>query len=43
VTYHLEADLRFPIPSFVKQRLAVRITHTALQDLKKRVEGARAT
>ena len=43
VTYHLEADLRVPLPSFVKRRAAVMITHAALQDLKKRVEGAPAT
>ncbi len=42
VTYHLEADLRVPLPSFVKRRAAVMITHAALQDLKARVEGARA-
>ena len=43
VTYHLEADLRVPLPSFVKRRAAVMITHAALQDLKKRVESAPAT
>jgi ribosome-associated toxin RatA of RatAB toxin-antitoxin module len=43
VTYHLEADLRIPLPSFVKRRAAVMITHAALHDLKVRVEGARAT
>ena len=43
VTYHLEADLRFPLPSFVKRRAAVMITHTALHDLKARVEGTRST
>jgi uncharacterized membrane protein len=43
VTYHLEADLRVPLPSFVKRRAAVMITHAALQDLKKRVEAAPAT
>ena len=42
VTYHLEADLRIPLPSFVKRRAAVMITHAALHDLKARVEGARA-
>jgi hypothetical protein len=43
VMYHLEADLRVPLPSFVKRRAAVMITHSALQDLKKRVESARPT
>jgi len=43
VTYHLEADLRIPLPSFVKRRAAVMITHAALHDLKARVEGARTT
>ena len=42
VTYHLEADLRIPLPSFVKRRAAVMITHAALHDLKVRVEGAPA-
>lgn len=42
VTYHLEADLRVPLPSFVKRRAAVMITHAALQELKARVEGAQA-
>jgi Polyketide cyclase / dehydrase and lipid transport len=41
VTYHLEADLRIPLPSFVKRRAAVMITHTALRELKTRVEGTR--
>jgi len=40
VTYHLEADLRIPLPSFVKRRAAVMITHTALRELKARVEGS---
>jgi uncharacterized membrane protein len=39
VTYHLEAEVRIPIPSFVKRRAAVMITHTALRELKARVEG----
>jgi hypothetical protein len=41
VTYHLEAEVRIPIPSFVKRRAAVMITHTALRELKARVEGGR--
>ena len=41
VTYHLEAEVRIPLPSFVKRRAAVMITHTALRELKARVEGSR--
>ena len=40
VTYRLEADLKIPIPTFVKRRAAVMITHTALRELKARVEAA---
>ncbi len=39
VTYHLDAEVRIPLPSFVKRRAAVIITHTALRELKARVEG----
>ena len=39
VTYYLEADLKIPIPTFVKRRAAVMITHTALRELKARVEA----
>lgn len=38
VTYELEAELRLPLPGFVKRRAEVRIIHTALRDLKARVE-----
>ena len=41
VTYHLEAEVRIPLPSFVKRRAAVMITHTALRELKARVERSR--
>ncbi len=38
VTYELEVELRLPIPALVKRRAEVRIIHTALRDLKARVE-----
>jgi hypothetical protein len=40
VTYHLEAELKLPIPGFVKRRAEGRIMHTALRQLKARVEAA---
>ena len=40
VTYHLEAALKLPIPGFVKRRAEGRIMHTALRQLKARVEAA---
>ena len=42
VTYHLEAQLKLPIPGFVKRRAEGRIMHTALRELKARVEAAHA-
>ena len=39
VTYHLEAELIFPLPGFVKDRARGFILHTALKDLKGRVES----
>ena len=42
VTYHLEAELKLPIPGFVKRRAEGLIMHTALRDLKTRVEAAYA-
>lgn len=38
VTYHLEVDLKFPLPGFVKQRAAARIISTALRELRSRAE-----
>ncbi|MCB0986765.1 MAG: SRPBCC family protein [Microthrixaceae bacterium] len=38
VTYQLEADLIVPIPGFIKRRTQGRIMHTALRELKSRVE-----
>jgi len=40
VTYHLEAELKVPIPGFVKRRAQSRIMHAALRQLKDRVEAA---
>lgn len=41
VTYELEAELVLPLPGFVKRRTSHKITHTALRELKARVEGGR--
>ncbi|MGH9069485.1 MAG: SRPBCC family protein [Acidimicrobiales bacterium] len=38
VVYHLDVELQVPIPGFVKRRAEGRIIHTALGDLKARVE-----
>jgi uncharacterized membrane protein len=43
VTYHLEVDLKFPVPGFIKQRAAARIVGTALRQLRDRVETVAAT
>jgi ribosome-associated toxin RatA of RatAB toxin-antitoxin module len=39
ITYHLEVELRVPIPGFIKLRAASRIMSTALRELKARVES----
>ncbi len=39
VTYHLEVELRVPIPGFIKLRAASRIVATALRELEARVES----
>ena len=39
VTYHLEAELRVPIPGFIKMRATSRIMSTAMRELKARVES----
>ncbi|MHB8263313.1 MAG: SRPBCC family protein [Acidimicrobiales bacterium] len=39
VTYTLEVDLKVPLPGFVKRRAQSRIVHSALEDLKARVES----
>ncbi|NNE74376.1 MAG: SRPBCC family protein [Acidimicrobiales bacterium] len=38
VTYVLTVDLAVPLPSFVKRRAEAKIMHTALDDLRRRVE-----
>jgi ribosome-associated toxin RatA of RatAB toxin-antitoxin module len=40
VTYHLEAELRVPIPGFIKLRAQSRIVSRALRQLKTRVESS---
>ena len=40
VTYHLEVELRVPIPGFIKMRATSRIMSTALRELKARVESS---
>ncbi|MEO6987863.1 MAG: SRPBCC family protein [Aquihabitans sp.] len=39
VTYELEAELKLPLPNFVKNRAQSRIMHTALVELKTRAEA----
>jgi hypothetical protein len=39
VTYHVEAELRVPIPGFIKMRATSRIMATAVRELKARVES----
>jgi hypothetical protein len=36
----LEAELKVPIPGFIKRRAEGRIMHTALRQLKARVEAS---
>lgn len=38
VTYHLAVDLIVPLPGFVKRRAEQKIVHTALRELRARVE-----
>lgn len=38
VTYHLAVDLIVPLPGFVKRRAESKIVHTALRELRARVE-----
>jgi len=40
VTYHLEVELRVPIPGFIKMRAQSRIMATALRELRARVESS---
>lgn len=39
LSYQLTVDLSLPLPAFVKRRAGGRILHTALQDLRDRVEA----
>lgn len=39
VEYQLEAQLILPLPGFVKRRTELKIMHTALRELKARVES----
>ena len=39
VCYQLEVELIIPLPTFVKRRAEVKIMHTALRDLRARVEA----
>jgi ribosome-associated toxin RatA of RatAB toxin-antitoxin module len=39
VTYHLEVELRVPIPGFIKMRAQSRIMSVAMRELKARVES----
>lgn len=41
VDYELEVELIVPLPGFIKRRTQGKIMHTALDELKARVEGAR--
>jgi ribosome-associated toxin RatA of RatAB toxin-antitoxin module len=40
VTYVLEVELKVPLPGFIKRRAQSRIMHTALEDLRARVESS---
>lgn len=43
VSYTLEVELRVPLPGFIKRRAQSRIMHTALEELKARVEASVTT
>ncbi len=40
VTYHLEVEMKVPLPGFIKMRAQSRIMAIALRELKARVESA---
>ncbi len=40
VRYYVSVDMLVPLPGFVKRRAEAKILHTAIEDLKKRVESA---
>jgi len=39
ITYHLEVEMKVPLPGFIKMRAQSRIMSIALRDLKKQVES----
>ena len=41
VTYHLEVEMKVPLPGFIKMRAQSRIMSIALRELKARVESTR--
>ena len=41
VTYHLEVEMKVPVPAFIKMRAQSRIMSIALRDLKARAESDR--
>jgi len=43
VTYTLEVELRVPLPGFIKRRAQSRIMHTAMEELRVRVESSLTT
>jgi ribosome-associated toxin RatA of RatAB toxin-antitoxin module len=43
VTYQLEVELAVPLPGFIKRRTQLKIMHTALKELKSRVEAQTAS
>ncbi len=40
VTYHLEVEMKVPVPAFIKMRAQSRIMSIALRDLKARAESS---
>ncbi len=40
VTYHLEVEMKVPLPGFIKMRAQSRIMSTALRELKARAESS---
>ncbi len=40
VRYYVSVDMLVPLPGFVKRRAEAKILHTAMEDLKARVESA---
>ena len=43
VVYTLEVEMRVPLPGFIKRRAHSRIMHTALEDLRDRVQQSRTS